>query len=178
VSPEPEDFYLVISRLVAYKRVDLAVEACSRLGRRLLVVGDGPDRARLEALAGPSVSFLGRVENDRIAALLSSCRALLFCGEEDFGITPLEAMASGRPVIALGRGGALETVVKDVTGVFFDEPVVPALEAAILAFEKVSFAPQACQQRAREFGPDRFRNGILEAVAAAAAQAGRPKTSD
>jgi glycosyltransferase involved in cell wall biosynthesis len=169
-SKDIEDFYLVVSRLVAYKRVDLAVEACTRSGRRLLVLGDGPDRARLEAMAGPSVSFLGRVDDQRVTDLLSTCRALLFCGEEDFGITPLEAMASGRPVIALGRGGALETVVDRVTGLFFSDSTVEALETAISALEASEFDPQACMERANEFGPERFRKGILEAMDIAAGQ--------
>jgi glycosyltransferase involved in cell wall biosynthesis len=166
-SDDAQDFYLVVSRLVAYKRVDLAVRACSDTGRRLFVVGDGPDRARLEASAGPSVTFLGRVEQERVANLLATCRALLFCGEEDFGITPLEAMASGRPVIALGRGGALETVVEGETGIFFQEPVTEALVAALGEFESMSFRPAACIERAHRFGPDQFRDGIMNAVATA-----------
>lgn len=166
-SDEPQDFYLVVSRLLAYKRVDLAVDACTRTGRKLLVVGDGPDRERLENIAGPSVSFLGYVEQERLNELLSTCRALLFCGEEDFGITPLEAMASGRPVVALGKGGALETVVEGVTGAFFSESTSESLVAALDAFESASFSPGACVARAREFGPDVFGQGIIDAVSEA-----------
>ena len=163
-SDDVQDFYLVLSRLVAYKRVDLAVEACTRTGRRLVVAGDGPDRERLEAMAGPSVSFTGRVEQRRLNDLLSTCRALLFCGEEDFGITPLEAMASGRPVVALGKGGALETVVEGTTGLFFEESNSESLASALDEFERVRFSPEACVARAREFGPDVFKQGILDAV--------------
>ncbi|HKP47269.1 MAG TPA: glycosyltransferase, partial [Pyrinomonadaceae bacterium] len=112
---ETEDYFLVLSRLVPYKRIDLAIEACTKLNRKLIVVGDGPDRARLEKLAGPSVTFLGRQPDEAVVRLASRCRALLFPGEEDFGMTPLEVNAAGRPVIAFRAGGALETVIEGRT---------------------------------------------------------------
>ena len=106
------DYFLVVSRLLPYKRVDLAVEACTRLGVRLKVVGTGPELARLKAKAGPTIEFLGRAPDGQVEELLADCRAFLFPGEEDFGITPLEAMASGRPVVAFRAGGAVESVVE------------------------------------------------------------------
>jgi glycosyltransferase involved in cell wall biosynthesis len=121
-SGQVDDFYLVVSRLVPYKRVDLAVEAFGRLGRPLVVVGDGRDRAALEAMAGASVTFTGRLPDQQVADLMGRCRALIFPGVDDFGITPVQAMAAGRPVIAYAAGGALDTVVEGLTGLFFREP--------------------------------------------------------
>ncbi|MHB1340395.1 MAG: glycosyltransferase [Coriobacteriia bacterium] len=159
------DFYLVLSRLAPYKRVDLAVEACTRLNRRLLVVGEGPALPALRQMAGPSIEFLGRRPHEEVATLLGQCRALLFCGEEDFGITPVEAMASGRPVIAYGAGGALETVLEGGTGVFFRPQTPSALASAILEFERNDFDTSACTTRAKEFSVERFRVAIHRLVA-------------
>ncbi len=113
---EPEDFYLVLARLVPYKRLDVAVEAFNRLGRRLVVVGDGRDRARLTELAGPTVSFLGRQPQATVRDLLARCQALVWPGVEDYGLAPVEAMAAGRPVIARRAGGVLDTVVEGAHG--------------------------------------------------------------
>src|SRR5947209_20615413 len=110
-SSSNDDYYLVLSRLEQYKRIDIAVEALTRLGRPLIVVGDGPARASLQRLAGPTVRFLGRQPDTLVRQYLARCRALILPGEEDFGLTPLEANASGRPAIAFGAGGATETVV-------------------------------------------------------------------
>mgnify|MGYP003286550777 CR=1 FL=1 len=110
-SSQIEDYYLVLSRLVPYKRIDLAIEACKRLRRKLVIIGDGPDRERLEKLAGPQTQFLGRQSDSQVNHYASHCRALLFPGEEDFGMVPLEVNAAGRPVIAFKGGGAVETVV-------------------------------------------------------------------
>lgn len=160
----PEDFYLVVCRLVPYKRVDLAVEACTRLGRRLVVVGDGPHRERLEAIAGPSVQFLGALPDEEVAALYARCRAFLFPGWEDFGITPVEAQAAGRPVIAYGRGGALETVVDGVTGTFFAEQTPEAVAEAILASESREHDPDLCRRNAERFDAAGFRARMGEVV--------------
>jgi glycosyltransferase involved in cell wall biosynthesis len=159
-----EDFYLVVSRLVGYKRIDLAVEAANRLGRRLLVVGEGPARRKLEAMAGPTVEFLGALPDAEVAHLLARCRAFLFPGWEDFGIAPVEAQAAGRPVIAFERGGALETVVQGTTGLFFEEQTVESLAHAILALEARDFDAASCRRNAERFGSNTFRSRLTEAL--------------
>ena len=161
----PEDFYLVVSRLVPYKRVDLAVAAATQLGRRLVVVGNGPERRRLESIAGPSVEFRGHLPDEEVADLLARCRAFIFPGHEDFGIAPVEAQAAGRPVVAYARGGALETVVEGVTGVFFPTQSVEALMEALHRLEGGRFDPGACRRNAERFGAERFREEIRRAVA-------------
>ena len=173
VEEGPGDFYLVVSALTPYKRVDLAVAAASKLGRRLVVVGSGPEEARLRSLAGPTVELLGWRDDAEIALLYSRCRALLFPTVEDFGITPLEAMASGRPVIALGQGGALETVVgpgggEPATGIFFERQSVEDLAAAIQRFESDSprFEPKALRRRAEAFDRPLFKERIEQYLAA------------
>lgn len=157
-----DDYYLVLSRLVPYKRIDLAVEACTRLNRRLLIVGDGPDRARLERLAGPSVSFLGRQSDEAVARYAARCRALLFPGEEDFGMTPLEINAAGRPVIAFRAGGALETVVDGATGVFFDQPSASSLAQAMQEFELLLWDSAQLRAHAGKFDRTVFASRLLE----------------
>lgn len=128
-------FYLVAGQLEYYKRVDLAVEACKRLGRRLIVIGEGPEYRRLRRLAGPGTEFLGWQPDDRLAWHYARCTALLFPGLEDFGIVPVECMAAGRPVIAYGRGGARDYVIDGTTGILFPEQTVASLTAAIERFE-------------------------------------------
>lgn len=132
VAPHPDRYFLVLSRLLPYKRVDIVVEACNRLSLPLVIVGDGPDRERIAALAGPSVTVLGRLPREEVRRHLAHCLALVLPGAEDFGLTPLEANASGRPVVAFRAGGALETIVEGETGWFFDaqtpECLAPLLE--------------------------------------------------
>jgi glycosyltransferase involved in cell wall biosynthesis len=152
----PEDFYLVVSRLVPYKRIDLAIAAANKLRIRLVVVGEGPERRRLERLAGPTVEFLGRLGDAEIAELYARCRAFLFPGYEDFGIAPVEAQAAGRPVIAYGSGGATETVLNGETGLFFDQQTVSALADAILRERESQFDPHACRRNAERFSSERF----------------------
>jgi len=164
VSEDVEDFYLVISRLVGYKRVDLAVEAATLTGRHLVVAGEGPARGQLEQTAGDTVEFLGRVPDETVASLLSRCRALLFCGEEDFGIVPVEAMASGRPVIAYRAGGALETVQDGLTGVFFGDQTPESLAGAMDELEGSRIDRSACTSRAFDFRPEVFRSGLRAIV--------------
>ncbi len=155
-----EDYYLIVSALVPYKRVGLAVRACRSSGRRLKVVGSGPELARLKALGGPGVEFLGWQPDEVLPGLYARARALIFPGEEDFGITPLESMAAGRPVVAFGRGGALETVIgpddaggRPPTGVFFDRQDEHSLLLALERLEErlESFDPQALAEHARSF---------------------------
>jgi glycosyltransferase involved in cell wall biosynthesis len=146
-----EDYFLVVSRLLPYKRVDLAVEACTQLGARLKVVGVGPDLDRLKSLAGPTVEFLGRAPDGQVEELFANCRAFFFPGEEDFGIAPVEAMSAGRPVIALRAGGAMETVIEGRTGLFFDVPTVEAVKDAMRRLEHMTVDPARIRQHAESF---------------------------
>ncbi len=159
------DYYLIVSRLIPYKRIDLAVQALSRLGRRLIIVGEGRDRAVLQKMAGPTVEFKGRLPAGQVADLMAHCRAFLFPGFEDFGIAPVEAQAAGRPVIAMARGGALDTVIEGQTGLFFREPSVEALTDAVERFEKLSFNPAAARANAERFSVERFHCELSRFVA-------------
>ena len=159
-APAPGRYWLVISRFEAYKRVDLAVAAANALQEELVIVGAGGDEPRLRRLAGPTVRFLGYQSEAAVAELLAGCRALLFPGEEDFGLTPLEANAAGKPVIAYGAGGALETVVPGVTGSFFTEPTGRALAEVMAAFDPAWFDPAACRRQADRFAPATFRERL------------------
>jgi glycosyltransferase involved in cell wall biosynthesis len=157
-------FYLVVSRLVRYKRVDLAIQACNALRRPLFVVGSGPERPALQAMAGPTIKFLGSPDDATVADLFARCRALVFPGLEDFGITPVEAQAAGRPVIAFRAGGALETVVDRSTGVFFESQTVSAVTDAIERLERTEMDPAACRANAMRFDASVFRQGMRTIV--------------
>jgi len=159
-----EDYYLVVSRLVPYKRVDLAVQALSQLDRPLIVVGDGRDRASLERLAGPTVTFSGHLSDKEVSDLLRRCRAFIFPGIDDFGIAPVEAMASGRPVIAFAAGGALDTVVEGETGLFFRESTPAALAATIQQFETLDFDSAAIRHHAERFDQAIFERKLTTFV--------------
>jgi glycosyltransferase involved in cell wall biosynthesis len=150
------DYFLVMSALVPYKRIDLAVKVCTSRGWPLVVVGQGSEEKRLRAMAGPTVSFKGWIPDEEIPSYYEKAKALLFPGKEDFGIVPVESMASGCPVIAFGEGGILDTVKDGETGVFFHEQTEEALEAAIESFEKMSFDPQGLRAQANQFSKDRF----------------------
>lgn len=164
-----EDFYLVVSAFAPYKRLDLALSACARLGRPLVVIGSGQDGGRLRALAGPDARFLGWQPDEVIRDHLRRCKALLFPGLEDFGIVPVEAMACGTPVIALGQGGATETVVSlssrraEPTGILFPEQTIDSLCQAILDFEARAgdVTPKACRRQALRFAADRYRRDLF-----------------
>ena len=160
----PGDYFLAGGRLIPYKRVDLAVRACSALGLRLLVFGEGRDLAELERMAGPTVTFVGRVSWDELAKLYAGAKAFIFPGLEDFGIAPLEAQASGRPVIAFQGGGALDTVIPGKTGEFFSEPTVEALMAVLAAFDPAGYDPTTCRANAEGFGADRFKQELREFI--------------
>ncbi|MGH7411603.1 MAG: glycosyltransferase, partial [Candidatus Methylomirabilis sp.] len=175
VAGRSDDYFLVAGAFAPYKRIDLAIEACNRLGRRLVIVGEGQESRRLRRMAGPTIEFLGWRPDDEFAELLGRCRALIFPGEEDFGILPVEAMACGRPVIAYGRGGVTETVIPlnsfefrvssyasreslnpkpgTPTGVFFHEQTVDALIGAIERYEQSAdrFDPEGLRAHALTF---------------------------
>jgi glycosyltransferase involved in cell wall biosynthesis len=160
VSAEVDGYYLVLSRLVPYKRIDLAVEACSRTGRRLKVIGSGPDLKRLRAMAGPTIEFLGRQPDEAVARLASRCRALIFPGEEDFGMAPLEVNAAGRPVVAFAGGGASETIVPGLNGIFFHDATVKSLIDSLVTFETMQWQPDKIRAYAERFDSERFRQQI------------------
>lgn len=162
MSSQVDDYYLVLSRLVPYKRIDLAIEACNRLGRRLVIIGDGPDRQRLEKLAGPTIEFLGRQSDSQVNHYASRCQALLFPGEEDFGMVPLEVNAAGRPVIAFQGGGAVETVIDGLTGVFFKNATSASLIEAIEEFESRTWSQQSLRKHAQKFDRSVFAFRVLQ----------------
>lgn len=162
-----DDYFLTVGRLVPYKRVDLAVQACTRLGLPLKVGGSGRDLPRLQEMAGPSVEFLGRVPDDELPELMARCKAFIFPGVEDFGITPVQAMAAGRPVIAYARGGALDTVVEGLSGAFFDEQSVESLCDALARFDPTDYDPLAIRRHAEQFDAALFRRQIADYVARA-----------
>lgn len=158
------DYYLVVSRLNYYKRVDLAVEAFNELDMPLKIIGDGPARRGLEKLARSNVEFLGRLGDDQVACYLSECRALIFPGEEDFGIVPVEAMACGRPVIAYNAGGAKETVVDGKTGILFEPQAPAALARAVKRFTFEIFDKNRIREHALRFDKSVFMNKMEEFV--------------
>lgn len=160
ISDIDEDYFFIVSRLQEYKRIDLAVEAFNELGLSLVIIGDGPMREKLEKMAKPNVKILGRQPDEVIKEYYSKCRAFIFPGEEDFGITPLEAQASGRPVIAYGKGGALETVIEDKTGVFFKEQTKDSLIDAIKKFETMNFDKNEIRKHAEGFDEEIFKQKI------------------
>jgi glycosyltransferase involved in cell wall biosynthesis len=162
MSNDIQDYYLVLSRLMPYKRIDLAIEACKRMNRRLIIIGDGPDRARLEKLGDDRIEFLGRQSDQIVNYYAARCRALLFPGEEDFGMAPLEANAAGRPVIAYRAGGAEETVVDGKTGVFFDSPNSLALSEAIEHFESMHWSQILLRRHAEKFDRNVFAFRVLQ----------------
>lgn len=159
------DYHLVLSRLVGYKAIDRAVAAFSAMGKRLVIIGEGPDGPRLRAMAGPTVEFLGKITDEEVNHWVASCRALVFPGEEDFGIAPVEVQAAGRPVIAFGKGGALETVVEGETGCFFHDPAPEALAEAVRRCESIEWQPARIIQNAQRFSEEEFHRQTLRLIA-------------
>lgn len=164
ISNTDGDYYFIVSRFVPYKRFDLAVQACSELGRKLIIIGDGPERKNLEKLANGNVIFLGKQPDEVVKKYMEECKAFIFPGEEDFGITPVEAMACGRPVIAYGKGGVLDTVVDKKTGLLFKEQTVESLKKAILEFEQMKFDKTEIRNHALKFNEEAFREKIKNFV--------------
>lgn len=162
-----EDFYLCVGELEAYKRVDLAIEAFNSLNKRLVIIGNGTEREALEKISGPNISLLGRQPDSVVAEHYARCKALIFPGVEDFGIVPVEAMAAGAPVVAYKRGGALDTVVEGVTGIFFPQPTQASLQDAVHKIEEniAGFDPEVIRQHAEKFGINRFRCEVRSFVA-------------
>lgn len=166
------DYFVVFSRFVPYKRIDLAISACARLNKKLIVIGSGSQEKELKLLAASckntDIKFTGRISDSEVKAYLQKCRALIFCAEEDFGIIPVEAQACGRPIIAFGKGGALETVVNEKTGVFFEEQSVESLVKAIEKFEKLdkenTFNPKKIREHAEKFSAENFRKNLSEQI--------------
>src|SRR3954468_13694510 len=165
----PSEGYVVLSELMAHKRIDIAVEAFSRLRLPLTVIGNGPDARRLRRLAGPTVHFEGRVSDARAAQLLAQAKALVVTATEEFGIAAVEAQAAGRPVIAYAEGGVRETVLDGITGTFFERPEAGALAAAVERFDALAADPAACRDNAERFDVAHFRHGLRAIVAEACA---------
>ncbi len=157
-----EDYYFSIGRMIPYKKFDLLVDTFNKLGEKLIIAGDGPDLPRIKSIAKKNVKILGRVSDKDLVDLYSNCRAFLFPQMEDAGIVPLEAMASGRPVIAFNKGGSLNTMIEGKTGVFFDSQTVDSLTDAIQRFEKKSFDPKFLRKHAEEFDIEKFKRKVKE----------------
>ncbi len=164
LSDTHEDYFLVVSRLIPYKRIDLVVESFNRLGLPLVIIGDGRDRAALQAKAKSNIRFLGKVSDEEARRYYSRCKAFLFPGEEDFGITPVEAQASGRPVIAYAGGGALDTVIDGVTGKLFYPQTAEALADAVASFDDTRFDPATIRRNSERFDTVAFKGALLQWV--------------
>lgn len=164
ISDVDEEYFLIVSRLVPYKKVDLAVKTFNEINLPLVVIGGGSQYEYLKSIANSNVKILGRQDNETIKEYYSKCRAFIFPGEEDFGITPLEAQASGRPVIAFSRGGALETVIDGQTGIFFKEQTINSLKEAIIKFQKINFNKHQIREHSFGFDEKIFKRKIQTLV--------------
>ena len=163
---QPDDYFLIVSRFMPYKRIDLAIQACNRLQLPLVIIGTGRDESRLKEMAGPTIRFLGGLSDAEVLDYYARCRALLLPGEEDFGITPLEAQASGRPVIAYGAGGALASIIDGVTGALFHEQTVESMVEVLSSFDERLYDTQTIRNHALEFDKPRFHRRILQFIEA------------
>lgn len=164
VSHAHDNFYLIASRLLPYKRIDLAIETFNQLGLPLVITGDGRDRARLQRLAGTNVKLMGRVDDATLSDLLGRCKAFVFPGLEDFGIAPINAMACGKPVVAFAGGGALDSVIDGITGVLFDRQTVTSMADAVSRLDGVRFTPGEIRAHAERFGVARFKKELLNVI--------------
>jgi glycosyltransferase involved in cell wall biosynthesis len=186
IADRHEDYYFSAGRLVDVKKLDLLIRACNRLRRRFIIAGSGREERRLKAISGPTIEFVGHVSSGELARLYAGCRAFLFAAEEDFGIVPVEAQSYGRPVIAYGRGGALETVIPlhnprglDATGIFFDNQTVESVEGAILQFERSEekFSPVCIQNHANNFNSRIFSESIQSVIEASLGRRAKSTTA-
>lgn len=163
---EKGDYFLIVSTLTPYKRIDLAVELFNKIGRKLVIVGDGSHRSYLESIAASNIEFKGFLSDEKVKNLMENCRALLFPGEDDFGIVPVEAMACGKPVLAFGKGGALETVVPGMTGEFFYEPNLVSIEDGLarLIYNEKFYKPNKIREHAMKFDQSIFEKNIKDFI--------------
>ena len=164
ISKQIGDYFFMIGRLVSYKRFDLAVKTFNQNGLPLKIVGTGPELNKLKKIAGKNIEFLGLVSDEKLAELYSHAQACIFPQEEDFGIVPLESMASGRPVIAYRAGGVLETIVENKTGIFFNEQTPESLQTAIEKFHNLDFKTEDCRKQAERFDIEIFKDNILNLI--------------
>ena len=160
-----ERYYLIVSALVPYKRIDIAVEAFNRLGKRLVIVGSGGEEQKLKTMAKQNIEFVGWASDDVVRKYYEGCSALIFPGEEDFGIVPVEAMACGKPVIAFGKGGVLETVIDGRTGMFFHEQAGGSIEQAVRKFETMAFDAGTIREHAMKFRKERCKEELKRYIA-------------
>jgi len=159
-----ENYYLIVSRLYKYKNIDIAIEAFNKLNYSLVIIGAGPDKERLKRMAGKNITFLGEQDDSTLAQYYDACRAFIMPQEEDFGLTPIEAMSFGKPVVALRKGGALETIIEGQTGEFFDDPIPEALADAVRRLNEnySGYNPETIKARASLFSVEKFKEAILE----------------
>ncbi len=166
ISKSNSGYFLIVSTLTPYKKIDLAVQLFNKIGRKLVVIGDGPQREYLENIAGDNIDFLGFKDDDTVTEYMMNCRALIFPGEEDFGITPVEAMACGKPVLAFGKGGCTESVVTGKTGEFFFEPTVESMEDGLarLMYNEKFYRPLTIRRHSSQFSRDVFEKKIKKKI--------------
>lgn len=172
---EDKGYFLIVSRLGGYKKIDVAVAAFNKLGERLKIVGAGPQLSYLRSIAAPNVEFLGRLADKKVVELYKNCTAVIFPTYEDFGIVPVEAQAAGKPVIAFRAGGALETIVDGKTGIFFDEQKPESLQETVKKFKLMTFDPETCRQQASKFSKGVFQKKIKDFVMTKYLEANRGK---
>jgi glycosyltransferase involved in cell wall biosynthesis len=162
--PDKSGYLLIVSRLVPYKRIDLAIKACNNLGLELKIIGSGSEKKELMKMAGPTIEFLGNLTDSEVVSYYKQCRGFLFPGKEDFGISVIEAQQHGKPVLAYRGGGALETIVEGKTGMFFDKQTITSMQEALQKFVKVRYNADTCRKQAEKFREERFLAEFAQAV--------------